>query len=109
MKTITLSKTDTICVARRKAAVMRKEANRVKLYTEMLGFDERTAKQLDWFDWKLRYSGVPLEGGAIAAAWLANEKFYHNDGVNDWIWASWDGTGGGDYRVDDETGRILPV
>jgi hypothetical protein len=98
-KSITVSNTDTICVAIRKAGVMRKEANRTKLYMEMLGFNERTALRLDWFVSKLSLSDVPLETEAIAAAWVANEEFYFNDGVNDWIWTGWDGTGGGDFTL----------
>lgn len=108
MKQITLSNTDLICVALRTAGLMNKEANRVKVYMEKLGYDERTAKRLDWFDQKLRTSGVPIEGAAtVAAAWLANEEFYVNDGVNDWIWSEWDGAGGGDFKIVDS--RIVPV
>ena len=105
--------TDTICVALRKAGVMKMGANRVKLYREMLGFTEREAKRLDWFVNKLgmSQSGVPLLDVAIAAAWLANEAFYVDDGVNDWPYSwCWDGQGGGDFRTDPENpNKWVPV
>lgn len=111
MKQITLSNTDPICVALRKAGVMLKEANRVKLYMDTLGFGERTAKRFDWFVDKMRRSGVPLETPAIAAAWLANEEFYVDDGVNDWIFApsncDWNGQGGGEFKIVD--GKFVRV
>jgi len=111
-KVVTLRVTDTICVALRKAGVMKKEANRIKVYMEMLGMTEYTAKRLDWFVNNI--TGVPISSEAKAAAWLADEAFYEDDGVNDWPWAEgagwWDGTGGGDYRSDPEnSNKWVPV
>ena len=107
MTTMTISNTDAICVALRTTSVMRKEANRVKKLMEMLGWNEREAKRLDYFVHNI--GGVPLEEMAKAAAWVANETFYVNDGVNDWIWSDWNGQGGGDWTVEPDTSRIVRV
>lgn len=107
---VEISNTDKECVALRKAGVILKEKKRIPVIMETLGCDERTAKRFDWFVKKLSQGGVPLLHEAIAAAWVANEAFYFDDGVNDWPFAwAWDGKGGGDFTLEEETGRIVPV
>jgi hypothetical protein len=77
---ITLSNTDKVCVAVRRAGIMHKEANRLKIIMETLGFDEATAKRFDWFCKTISKDGI-LCNEAVAAAWVVNELF-GNDGVN---------------------------
>jgi hypothetical protein len=108
-RVVTLQVSDTICQALRKASVMRKEANRIKVYTEMLNYNENRALRLDYFTHNL--AGL-MSTEAKAAAWLADETFYEDDGVNDWPWAAhgaynWNGRGGGDFTVVD--GVFVPV
>ena len=105
MTQMTLSNTDLICQAIR-TAIQFKEANRVKHLMEMLGWNEREAKRLDYFVHNI--GGTPLESMAVAAAWVANETFYVNDGVNDWIWADWNGEGGGDWKFESpDSNRVV--
>jgi hypothetical protein len=106
MTTMTISNTDAICVATRKARQF-KEVNRVKILMEELNWSEREAKRLDYFVHNI--GGVPLEQTAVAAAWVANETFYVNDGVNDWIWADWNGEGAGDWTTEPDSNVIVRV
>lgn len=108
-KSITVAVTDPICVALRTTGVMRKEVNRVKKLMELLGYNEHRAKRLDYFVHNM--AGL-MSTEAKAAAWLADEEFYEDDGVNDWPWAAngaynWNGQGGGDFSVVD--GVFVPV
>jgi hypothetical protein len=101
---ITLRKTDPICVALRITSVMKLEANRVKKLMEMLGYSESQAKRLDYF---VNNMVEVISTEAKAAAWIADETFYVDDGVNDWPWSEfgaygWKGQGGGDFKTDPE-------
>jgi hypothetical protein len=100
-KSITVSTTDPICVALRTTDCIRKEDNRVKKLMELLGYSEQRAKRLDYFVHNM--AGL-MSIEAKAAAWVADEEFYYDDGVNDWPWAEngaygWKGQGGGDWTV----------
>lgn len=102
-RVMTLQITDPICVALRTTGVMRKEVNRVKKLMEILGYNENRAKRLDYFVHNM--AGL-MSTEAKAAAWIADELFYEDDGVNDWPWSEngaygWKGQGGGDWTVVD--------
>jgi len=99
-RVMTFQVTDILCQAIRTASNSKKEVNRVKIYMEMLGYSEREAKRLDYFINNI--TGVPISTTGKAAAWMAEELFYQDDGVNDWPWAEaqgwWNGQGGGDLK-----------
>ena len=105
---ITISNTNKECVALRTAMHFNKEANRVKAIMETLSCDERTAKRFDWFANSLGAGGAAICWEAIAAAWIVNEAFFY-DGVNGYPEDHWPGIGGGDFRLDEETRRLVPV
>jgi len=103
---VTISNTDKECVAIRASGILRKEENRIKVIMEELGCDERTAKRFDWFAETLSQTGIVCSE-AIAGAWVSNEAF-GRDGINS-PEDCWPGTGGGDLRLDEETGKLIPV
>ena len=80
MSTITVSNTDTVCVAIRTAGINNNKDARIKTIMDITGMDEPTAKRFEWFCRTVSATNT-MCNDAVAAAWVANEEF-GRDGVN---------------------------